>query len=84
MKPTAVLVFVVGGFTYEEIGIAQDISDTGAAAAPTAAAAAAAVDFGSSDSGNIPVVLGGSCVLNSSDYLVALSKLEQRVSGDTY
>lgn len=74
-RPSSLIVFFVGGVTYEEIGIAQDVEDE-LSGNKTASPKAQKLSS--------PVIVGGSCVLNSSDYLLALTRLEQRLSADTY
>ncbi len=80
--PSSVIVFFVGGVTYEEMGIAQDIEDGGHGGGADADVAGGGGGGGGKNPG-CPVIVGGSCVLNSSEYLLSLTKLEQRLSGDS-
>jgi vacuolar protein sorting-associated protein 45 len=66
-KPKDVLVFMVGGMTYEEAALAHSINHN--------VALNGAATGGSGVSGDMRVLLGGTTVLNSRDFILGLDAL---------
>jgi vacuolar protein sorting-associated protein 45 len=72
-QPRDIIIFIVGGVTLEEARFVHDLNLQAAAAA--AAASTSSVRAGSSSSLQVRVLLGGSCLLNSSLFLRELAKI---------